>query len=208
LSEATARAFREEVDAFVGPTYARVETQPSLDPNDPQESALAALAGARITRLRVSEKYAATVQRQFQLLQLVASRRPPQVGLTQRSTGQMLRDLYAAMQGGQLRHARDVIDELGSCGRLSSINLECLEIWWLAAQERWAEIIVRPGLDDLVHLRLPRHATAALIDAVYHMHVEPEERQFSPDDLADLFAERVLPRFGRLFREPRWSSTS
>ena len=173
LSEAAARGLREEVDAFVGPTYGRFEQEPSLDPNDPQESVLAEVADSRVSRLRVAEENAEAVKRQFELLQLVSSRRPPELGLTQRSISQLLRDLDSAMQAGQLRLARELIDELRSGGRLSGVNIECLEIWWLSAQERWSEIIVRPGLDDLVALRLPRNATAALIDAAYHLHVEP-----------------------------------
>jgi hypothetical protein len=207
LSEASARGLREEVEGFIGSTYGQLEPEAGLDPKDPREAVLAEVAEARVSRLRVSEENAAAVKRQFQTLQLVSSRRPPSLGLTQRSTSQVLRDLDSAMQAGQLRQARELIDELRSGGRLSGVNLECLEIWWLSAQERWSEIIVRPGLDDLVTLRLPRHPTAALIDAAYHVHIESHEQRLTPGALADLFAERVLPRFGRLFRDPKWSST-
>ena len=209
MSEAAARGLREEINAFVGPTYARVEgLAADLDSTDAQESALQALQDGRVFRIHVAEsKAAAAVNRQLTLLQRAWSRRPPELGLTQRSTSQVLRDLDSAMQGGQLRRARDVIDELHAGGRLSGVNLECLEIWWSAAQERWADIIIRPGVDDLVALRLPRHATAALIDAAYHVHVEPHE-QLDPPQLAELFAERILPRFGRLFRNSEWSTTT
>lgn len=208
-SDVAVRGLREEVAAFVGPTYARLEGEDAiLDPADPPEAALRGLEAAHIFRVHAAEDKAGTaVTRQLELMQLAWSRRPLELGLAQRTTSQLLRALDSAMRGGQLRMSRDLLDELHATGRLSSVNLECLEIWWLAAQERWAEVLVRSGIDDLVALRLPRYATAALIDAVYHVHLEPHE-DLPPEELVTLFAARVAPRFGRLFRDPKWSTST
>lgn len=208
--DTTARSLKEDVEAFVGPTYGRIEEQAAtLDPDDPPEAALRSVEAARIFRLHAAEaKAAAAINRQLSLMRVAWSNRPPTVGATQRTTSQILRELDSAMSSSHLHLARDLIDELHAGGRLSSVNLECLEIWWLATQERWTDVLIRPGLDDLIALRLPRNATAALIDAVYHVQIEPYEGTLSPGELALAFAERVLPRFGRLFRNPAWSNTA
>src|SRR5207244_5759995 len=107
---------------------------------------------------------------------------------------------------GHLARGRALIEERAATGELSAFNLECLRIRIVGVEERWGEILARPGIDDLVTLRLPRHAAAALIEAVYHVFIESKE-DAGVQALVDLFADRVRSRFGRLFRSPN-STTS
>jgi hypothetical protein len=209
VDEAAARRLHEEVSAFVGRTYASIDplvASPTLA--DAQEAAVLEVTGTAMFRIRTSsDEDGQHTDRQLETLRTVQARRPPSDRTRQRPASLIIRDLDAATAAAQLSRMRQLLAELRTCGTLTNVNLECLEIRTLAAQGAWGEILSRPGIDDLVSLRLPRAAAATLIEAVYRVYVQPDEHR-PPAQLLELFRDRVLPRFGRLFRAPDRSLSS
>jgi hypothetical protein len=202
-------AYRDLVDAvaaYVGASYAVVKRQQGLATSHPFASAIEE-ADALALRVDVSAENRQVVDQRLQLLADVWARRPHRAHPAPRTTGRILRELDDAIARGELAEAESLIDELQVSGRLTSSNLEFLRIRLSAAAERWAEILTRADIDDLVRMRLPRAIATLLVEAVFHLHVEPHVAD-EPAALVERFRQRVEPTLGPAFRDPTQAHTS
>jgi hypothetical protein len=120
----TARLARDEVQAFLGPTYSNFEGRPTqLNPDDPVEAAVLAKYGNNAFRVEIPDRnLVETARERFGLLIRLGKERPERQGEHTRAVGRILRDFEYALLTHQERTAADCIEELRSAGQLSAAN--------------------------------------------------------------------------------------
>jgi hypothetical protein len=200
-STRAARVARDEVRAFLGPSYSDFEGRPSrLDPADGVESAVLARSGMNAFRLEIPERALTDVARErLRLLIGVRNERPPRHARRTRVAGRILRDFEYALITGADAVALDCIGQLRAGGQLGVANLLFLEVRRLEARMGWDAIVALPELNSLMAMRRPRRVTEALIRAVYATQL----RGFQEANDATGAIERfrvLLPQYGDLYR--------
>jgi hypothetical protein len=163
------RLARDEVQAFLGPTYSNFEGRPTqLNPDDPVERAVLAKYRNNAFRVEIPDRNLVETSRgRLGLLIRFGKERPQRYGQRRRAAGRILRDFEYALITNQERTAADCIEELRSAGQLSAENLLFLEVRRLAAGQHWDRILALPELETLLNLARPRRVTDALIRALY-----------------------------------------
>lgn len=195
-----ARGLKEQLTAFVGPTYSDFNGQQAdLDDGDPIEAAVKQHFAPYVFRLGVLNRDdRTTVSGQLELLRQLRSHmaaRSPQIA---RPIGRILRDLEMALVVRNELTANQILDELRSRGRLSALNLAFLQVRVLAEFERWPELQALSVYRSLLDSPRPARVTEALTRCIY-------ASQFAPFEVAGDVTGAVLrfrqdePRMGTLF---------
>jgi len=195
------RALKEELMAFVGPTYTDFTGQQAiLDERDPAEAALIQHFGPYVFRLRVLNTRDRTdVRRQIERLRFLRGRHPDRSAQPIRPIGRILRDLEMAILVRNETHARRYLDDLRARGRLSAHNLAFLNVRVLAAFERWSELGSLVTFQSLLDVRRPTRVTEALIRCVHNLQFAEFQAKAAAADCVARFREREST-FGTLFR--------
>ena len=201
-STRVARVARDELRAFLGPSYSDFEGRPTLlDPGDPVEAAVLERCGANAFRLEVPEPQLVPVARErLQLLVHLRAERPQRHAKQPRATGRILRDFEYALLTGDGTTAAELIAELRTSGRLDAVNLLFLEVRRLAALGSWEATLELPELGALLGMRRPRRVSQVLIHAVYAEWLRRFEERARPVEAVEFFRKEVLPRYGELYR--------
>jgi hypothetical protein len=201
-SPRTVRIARDEVQAFLGPTYSNFEGRPSqFDPNDPVEAAVIAKYQANAFRVEIPDRNIFEIARErLGLLIRLEKERPPRHGTRIRAAGRVLRDFEYALLTNQEAAATACIEELRSAGQLSAANLLFLEVRKLATGHHWDAILALPALQELLSVTKPRRVTEALIRAVYSIHLKEFEENGRAEAALDRFRSEVWPRFRNLYQ--------
>lgn len=196
------RTVRDEVRAFLGPTYSDFDGRsPHLDPNDSVESAVLAHYGTNAFRLDISERAFLDVARErLRLLIRLRQERPTRHARRLRAVGRVLRDFEYALLTGNVSAASDLIDELRSAGHLGATNLLFLDVRRLAASGYQDAILALPEINSLLAMARPRRVTEALIGAVYSSRLKEFEAGQRASEAVERFRSEILPRFGDLYR--------
>jgi hypothetical protein len=203
-SERIARVARDELRAFLGPSYSDFEGRPTiLDASDPVEAAVLSKCGTgnRAFRIEVPERSFFTVARE-RLLMLTRLRdeRPARTPRHPRAVGRVLRDFEYGLMAADGEATVGCILELRTAGQLSATNLLFLEVRRLAALRQWNAILALPEFGALLTMPRPRRVTEALIQATYAVRLrEFEEGERASEALARFRAE-VVPHYSELFR--------
>src|SRR5207249_4538353 len=123
-SPRTARLARDEVQAFLGPSYSNFEGRATqLDASDSVEAAVLAKHGANAFRLEVPDRNILDAARErLRLLIRLQKERPPRHAQRTRAAGRVLRDFEYALLANQEAAAADCIEELRAAGQLSAAN--------------------------------------------------------------------------------------
>jgi hypothetical protein len=201
-SSRTARTFRDELRAFLGPSYSDFEGRPSqLDPNDPVEAAVLERCPEHAIRFEVpSRALFETARERLRLLMQMRAERPSRHGKRLRAAGRVLRDFEYALLAGDGATAADCIAELRGVGSLGAANLLFLEVRRLAALRQWGALLALPELESLLRIRRPRRVTEALIQAVYVVHLQDFETGPDAAGAIDRFRSELVPQFGDVYR--------
>ena len=201
-SPRAARNARDEVRAFLGPSYCDSSNQfERLDQNDSVEASVLARCGSNAFRLDVSEHAILDIARErLRLLIRLRGERPARHARRLRAVGRVLRDFEYALLMRDETAARGLIDELRSSGHLGAANLLFLEVRCLAVGGYGDAILALPELDALIAMPRPRRVTEALIGAVYRSCLQQFEVGRHASDAIGYFRSDILPRFRDLYR--------
>lgn len=196
-----ARALKEQLMAFVGPTWTDFTgQQATLNDQDPIEAAVKQYFAPHAFRLRVLQpEDRQEVHQQVERLRDLRDRHPDRTSKVVRPVGRILRDLEMAILVRNETNARECLDALRLRGRLSAHNLAFLNIRILAAFKRWSELRTLPTYRPLFDNRRPARVTEALIQCVYDEHFAEFESEGNVADCIAKFIEKESS-FGTLFR--------
>lgn len=197
-----ARLARDEVQAFLGPSYSNFEGKATLlDAIDPVEAAVLAKYGLNAFRLEIPDRNILDAARErLRLLMRLQKERPPRRANDTRAAGRVLRDFEYALLANQEAAAADYIEELRTAGQLSAANLLFLEVRRLAAGRRWDAILALPELQALLAMVRPRRVTEALIRAVYFSYLRGFEQGGRAQEAIHRFRSEVWDRFRNLYQ--------
>jgi hypothetical protein len=162
-------ALGESLTAFVGPTYTTFRGQRAeLDLGDPVDAAVHALTGGLAYRFRgdPSAGAASAVWQALERMRAVWARRPTGERAALGAVGLLVRDFYMALQAANEAEAHRCLVDLRDQPHLDSVNFLYLQVQFLTAFGRDAEVLRLPLLDDLLRLRRPLAVTQALVEAV------------------------------------------
>ena len=201
--DTTLRRVQAELQAFVGPSYARWDgIRARLDPADPVEHAVATFAGGRALRFRTAtndefrESWAA-----IELMRSAWRQRPAHDLERVRTGATLVREFELAIAAGDAAIAAHRVAELRRRGLIGTENLRFLEVRQLAAQGRWGELAAAPDLTDLARIRRPWLVTEDLLTALYRSRVAAHQQagdvagaivqtQALVDEVPELFTTR------------------
>jgi hypothetical protein len=196
-----ARALREQLMAFVGPTWTDFAgQQATLDDRDPVEAVVRERFAPYVFRLRVIQpEDRQQVNHQLERLRGLWDRRADRTPHLTGPVGRILRNLEMAILVRNEVAARECLDALRLRGRLSTHNLTFLNVRVLAAFERWSELRALPTYRPLFDNRRPARVTEALIKCIYEEHFAKFESEGNVTDCIAAFIE-MEASFGTLFR--------
>jgi len=192
---------REQLSAFIGPTYSDWDGQPTaLDPADSIDGAVREFSHGHVFRFRVLPEHKDTV-RDLLLGMHTLWRQKPWRGLRPiRSTGRMLRELELALATRNIAEATARLEELREEGRLDARNLLFLNIRRLAAAERWEDILSLPQLPDLAQLSCPVAVSESALCAIYAVELAVFEQNGDTQGALTHFRTNVVRHWPSFFR--------
>lgn len=201
FSEAQLGALRDDLLAFIGPTYSTFRGhREALDPADPIDAAVLTLTGGSAFRFTgpPDKDDAKPIWTALELMRTVLARRPVRENEAPRPTGRVLRDFYMALRAGSASSAEAHLRYLAERGRLDPLNLLFLRVQALAELGDWVELLSRPEMPDLLQMRRPVAVSEAVLSAVYQVELESFEAAGRVDEAIEHFRDSVLPRYGTL----------
>lgn len=196
-----ARIARDEIRAFLGPSYSDFEGQPShMNDRDSVEAAVLDRCGENAFRLEISNPALfETARSRLLLLIRLRNERPKRHASLVRPSGRILRDFEYALLARDGNAALECIRELDASGRLTTANLVFLRIRRFAALGDWTEILALPELNSILLLPRPRRVTEDLIRAVYAGELRRFEQGSRAEEALATFRSEVLPRYAELY---------
>jgi hypothetical protein len=200
-----ARALREQLVAFLGPSFAGSWLSWNrFDDKDAIDMAVQQAAPGRAYRLRVHDAaLIEQVRAKLLLFRALRKERPARTAATARPVGRILSDFEYTLRTQDGEQAKEYIAELRRLGRLSAQNHLFLEILRLESLRAWDEILQGPRLNTLMMLTRPRRVTQALIRALYARELQHFELAGDAQGAVARFKESIWPRWSALFRVRR-----
>lgn len=199
-SEREMRVARDELRAFMGPSYATVVGYGDLTKDDQVDAAVLEYFGRNALRFRIpNPQLADTARERLVLFLQIRSERPNDIRLRLRATGRILRDFEYALLAHDDRAAEAALGELRGGGRLDAANLLYLEIRRRVAAGDFSAVLQHPHLQSLLSMRRPLRVTEALIRAVYDVELRRFEAESDPSGALQHFRTAVQPRFSELY---------
>ncbi|MCV7220812.1 protein DpdD [Mycolicibacterium elephantis] len=195
------RRFREDVTAFVGPTYADIEPGDIALPLGDAQTRELALHGYSIGfRLRRAPTVTVDVLRnQLLLMCETLAQAPPSTTGAPRSLGHLLRDFDWAVRNGDSVTLDSVLASVKLTGELSEDNQRFLEVQRFAALEEWEDIWKLGLMAYMLDIPRPQVVTDLLLEAIWHKVLIPAAASNAPEDLADTFRREVGTEYWPLF---------
>ena len=124
---------------------------------------------------------------------------PRETEIAPRSTPQLLTSFRMALAAGDRETASSTVAVLRAQMRLDALNLAFLEVQSDAALADWRALRDRWFFTELCSSRRPPRVTAALAEALYWCEIAPELKGLDGPGLVEVFRQRCLGRYGRLF---------
>jgi hypothetical protein len=203
LSEQQFRGLREELTAFVGPTYSTFRGQRViLDSNDPVEAAVQELTQGNAFKFQGSRDNAGNsteLRNALSRMLKVLERKTIGSYEVPRATGRVLRDFYTGLRVGDRSSAEKELQYLRNQNRLDTLNLLFLRVQMLAELQAWNELLHLPELADLLQVRRPFAVTQAIIQAVYQCELSRFEATNAARSAVTYFQEAISPQYGILY---------
>jgi len=159
-----ARALRESLLAFVGPSYSSFVGQPAaLDPHDPVERTIVRRFNTPVYRLTVVHPADRDrVRTALRQMHDYLKHSTPRSFSTTQPIGRLLAEFDRALLQGNERVSHDLFASIQSSGRLSAQNVACLRIRLLSTFDRWSELAELPETRSLLLLPCPTLVGQAL----------------------------------------------
>ncbi len=197
----SARILRDELIAFVGPSYSDFCGQHAvLEASDAIDCAVMDLSHGNAFKFSVVDSRLKDACRKALIRLLDArSRKPLGFRTAPRPTGRVLRDFELAVQSRARAEAAGYLEELRLLGGFSARNLAFLEAYLNEAFENWEALYAMLDNGALVQAHRPARVTRALIRAVYRRHLADFELTGDAGAALACFAGVIQPRYGRLF---------
>lgn len=200
-SHRQARRVREELRAWIGPTYSAPWSDAPivLNVDDPVEAAIERFNGGPTLAIDVTEVHRHQVRHRLSALHALWVERPERSDALERRAGLLLREFHLAIASGTPETAAPPLRELDERGLLSAENRAFLEVVLLEARAEWHALAHYPRLAEIATGRRPWAVTRALITALYRVHLAGAEYA----DDTSTFVEVALEfeqRFPQLFR--------
>ena len=196
-----ARIARDELCAFLGPSYSDFDGQPSqMDDRDPVEAAVIERCGENAFRLEISNPALfETALNRLRLPTRLRIERPTRQACLARPCGRILRYFEYALLVRDGNAALECIRELQANGALTATNLLFLKIRQFAVLDDWSEILNIPELNSVLLLPRPRRVTEDLVRAVYAVELRRFEEDSRVTEAVAYFRSEVLPRYAELY---------
>lgn len=196
---------REELMAFMGPTYTDFTGRPSVPrAGDPIDAAVHDITDGKWFLLRLQaervSKIAGPDRRRWPTNLLLSQwqHSSERRRLDPRGLPWILRDFRLALQAKDGAQADACLSDLRRGNLLDAVNLLFLEIEMLDALDRHEELLKHDALNDLLNLDKPPAVVACLLRAIYAAHLAVfEEREDVAGALAR-FSTSILPVYGGL----------
>jgi len=203
FSEQQFRGLREELAAFVGPTWSTFRGQRvTLDLGDPVEAAVQELTQGNAFRFQGSRGQTSNsteIRSALSRMLKVLDRKTSGNYEVPRATGRVLRDFYTALRVGDRSAAKKEIQYLRNQNRLDTLNLLFLMVQMFAELQDWNQVIHLPELADLLQVRRPFAVTQAITQAIYQSELSRFEATSAARSAVAYFHEAILPRYGVLY---------
>jgi hypothetical protein len=181
------RQGREVLEAFLGPSFATLE---SVEPDPDGCPADAALKSAGLERLSFIRRLAVEPGPMLGRIESLVSVRMDRGEIHTRpllhSFVDLLRDFRLALLRRDGAQAESLLSALRDSGRLSRDNLRFLEIEKLGKLERWRELAELVYLPELWHARRPRAVNELLLDMLWYTELGDRSRPV-PSDIGSRF---------------------
>lgn len=201
FSDAQLSALRDDLLAFVGPTYSTFRgSREALDPTNPVDAAVLELTGGRAFRFTgpPEKDNAKQIWAALELMRTVLTRRPEGESEALRPTGRVLRDFYMALRAGNSASADSHLRYLAERARIDPINVLFLRVQAMAELGDWGALLNRPEIPDLLQMRRPVAVSEAIMRAVYRAELESFEDAGAVEAAVNHFRASVQPRYGTL----------
>ena len=201
-SEQELRKLREELLAFVGPSYSNFRGQrAALDRSDPVEASVLDLTRGAAFKFQGANtrEGARDVWNALELMRKTWGRRTKRGFEVLRPKGRVLRDFYMALQAGNATSAEQHLAYLEAHTYLDAHNLLFLRIQLCATFVLWQDILNLPGLPDILQMRRPLSVTQAVIQAVYNEELASFEATGDTDGAIHHFRSRIWHRYRQLY---------
>ncbi len=199
-SRRQAQALSQELQAFIGASYAKVERPTPLDRRDEVEAAVLAFTGGHGFSVPVVPSSQAAVRSALDLLASLRRTRPLRTEVGPKPLGRLLRDFEMAVVAGDDRLASLSLDAIEKSGLLNTQNILFLRVRRLAGFGRYGDVTTMPEFAPLLAIRRPTRVTADLVAAVYEIELREFEVRGDAPGAIEHFSSEVLRRFPALFR--------
>jgi len=204
FSETQVVALRENLLAFVGPTYSTFRgIRAELDPSDPVEGAVARFTNGRALKFAgpAGKDGSKDIWNALELMRSVLQRRPLYDLDVPRPLGRVLRDFFMALEAGNAASAQSLLSQVSEQNRLDPINILFLRVQLLESAGDWSALLTLQELPDLLQMRRPLAVTGALLQAVYELEIKRFEAPLNVAGMVDHFRNRVQPLYGPLMSQ-------
>lgn len=199
-SSRQARALAQELQAFVGDSFAQVERRQPLDPADMIEAAVLDFTDGHGFSFEVVPARQADVRASLDILADLRRSRPLRTDSGSKPLGRLLRDFEMSVVAGDEQISEVALSAVEQAGLLSTQNILFLRVRRLAALGRFQDIVALPEFGALVSITRPALVTADLLRAVYSIELETFETASDPMGALSHFETVVLPRYPALFK--------
>ena len=191
--ELSGRVLRDEMMAFVGPSFGEFEGDGfTLSADQSSAKALLSHAGLHVVAFCTRKPtYAERVARGWHRYWQLLEQRPPRPRQDLRTFGQLRAAFDRALVARNEKDALAAIAALRDQHGLSAENRAFLDIRLSAAFGRWSNILEHPQWEDLLKVRLPPETYGDVWDALYETYLAEAEASGSAQALINAFENDV-----------------
>lgn len=200
-SERPLRELGEQLQAFVGSTYSRLEGRAVLDLLDPIEKAVADFGQpyAYLISTDGDKNREALLTRAIARWSACASQSERRGSVRIAPTGRLLAELDEAILLQDWTVASEVVGRLRSQNHLDPVNLAFVDIYLHSSFRKFEEALAIEQLSDVLKVPRPRKVTLAIMSAVHGVYLAPFEDASDGKGGLECFRETVLTEFGSLY---------
>lgn len=194
------RELSQVLEAFIVPTYARVDRRAALDGEDPVEAAVIDFTGGYALVLDVFPGQQQQVRRALELLGDLDVVRPRRKLALSRPLGRLLREFEMAVLAAAEQASEQLLREIEQTGQLSAQNIVFLRIRRLAGLRDFDAMLGMPELTTVLSIRRPARVSASLHEAIYITELARYEADGDPRGALQHFSDIVLRKYPALFK--------